>query len=81
MSVKSPNCGTVVCVICIQKAKYGFVLIGSSFQNLKKRRKCSFKTSDFTRIFLEGSHIGSWKIVLSVNHWLSKKWDRDIDVL
>lgn len=41
----------------------------------KKRRHCSFYASDYKGTFLQNSHIPPWKVILFVNHWLSKRWD------
>lgn len=43
----------------------------------KKRRHCGFSASDYKGTFLEGSHFPPWKIVLFLNHWLSKHWNHE----
>lgn len=49
----------------------------SSFkiEKKKKRRYCNFTTSDYKGTFLQDCRIPPWKIILFVNHWLSKHWD------
>lgn len=41
----------------------------------KKRRYCDFGVSDFNGTFLQNTKLPAWKIILFVNHWLSKHWD------
>lgn len=43
----------------------------------KKRRQCSFTTSDYKGTFLERAHVKPSELVCFVNHWLQKKWDHD----
>lgn len=41
----------------------------------KKRSYCNFTVSDFKGTFLEHSHLPPWKVLLFLNHWLSRHWD------
>lgn len=41
----------------------------------KRRRYCDYSVSDFNGTFLENTKVPAWKIILFVNHWLSKHWD------
>ena len=41
----------------------------------KKRRLCGFRVSDNKGTFLDNAHLPPWKIVLFINHWVSKLWD------
>lgn len=44
-------------------------------KDTKKRKLCDFSVSDYKDTFLHGSSVPPWKVVLFVNHWLSKLWD------
>lgn len=43
----------------------------------KKRRSCDFSVSDYQDTFLGNTSLSPWKVVLFINHWLSKHWDHD----
>lgn len=40
----------------------------------RKRRPCVFSVSDYRDTFLHHVNLGPWKVVLFVNHWLSRGW-------
>lgn len=40
----------------------------------RKKIRCTFSISDVKGTFMDNVHIEPWKIVLFVNHWLSKMW-------
>ena len=42
----------------------------------KKIQKCNYSVSDFKGSFLSGIHLKGWKLILLVNHWLQKIWNR-----
>lgn len=41
----------------------------------RKRKQCSFVTSNYKGTFLFGCRFPPWKLLLLVNHFLSKHWD------
>ena len=74
-AVQCPRCNSQ-CTLRSEKPLWrctNSVLIPKS----KKRRYCNFSVSDYKGTFLERCRFEPWKLMLFVNHWLSKHWDHD----
>ena len=71
----------VICPKC--DAKCSFREVGRMWRcrqsqaipNSKKRLYCSFSVSDYKDTFMHNVQLAPWKVILFVNHFLSKHWE------
>ena len=71
--VVCPKCGAQ----CIYREDQNIWRCTSTYviRNTRKRRSCGFSVSDRKGTFLDRIRFPPWKMVLFVNHFLSRYWD------
>lgn len=70
------TCGRCGRACLYREDKHEWRCTGSALlRKTKKRRFCNFAVSDYKGTFMQEVRLPPWKVVLFVNHWLSKNWD------
>ncbi|GFS21273.1 hypothetical protein ElyMa_003334700 [Elysia marginata] len=71
--IPCPKCGTF---LSFREQDHLFICRSTfTVPKTKKRRNCGFSASQFKGSFLSNCHFAPWKLVLLVNHYLSRHWD------
>ncbi|GFR61314.1 hypothetical protein ElyMa_003553900 [Elysia marginata] len=71
--IPCPKCGTF---LSFREQDHLFICRSTfTIPKTKKRRNCGFSASQFKGSFLSNCHFAPWKLVLLVNHYLSRHWD------